>query len=318
MEHIVKHIWPWLAHESTTDHVSLVVAALAFVVAVWAGYQSKRTRVATEKQARVAAEQLQESRNASDSADRAAKEVKALTWQDITGRRTGSAARVVIGLEEIKLPPIIVREILDEGDYPRVANPDQPKTFNSESFEDRYSYIYYWARGVIINDDTRSIQFIPFGVKIIEGQTSLADGEIKVPPKMHPTEGRYLLAPGKVALFECRIELTVEQWIEIYKESQERQRPSAVILVYPAGDPENSGYTKINFEGCPLWNEGENEEIWRVGEEERINAVVQSPQIVPSKPLTQLMKLLDESGSARDDPWLWDLDPWQRDHLDMW
>ena len=44
----MKHLWTWLAHESTTDHLALVVSALAFVVAVWAGYQAKRSASAAE------------------------------------------------------------------------------------------------------------------------------------------------------------------------------------------------------------------------------------------------------------------------------
>jgi len=200
----VKHIGAWLAHWATTDHLSLAVSVLAFAVAFLTGYQAKRSASATEKQARVASDQLDESIRSSKSAEMAAREAKAVSWHDIVDRLMERAARVVIGVDKIKWPLILLEEMPGDDAYPRVAEPDQPKTVNSRSFKGRYSQLYYWVRGVILNEDSRSIQFIPFGVNLIEGKTDLVDGEIKIPPKMHPDEGRYLLAPGEAALFECR------------------------------------------------------------------------------------------------------------------
>ena len=315
----MKHILTWIAHESTTDHVSLVISVLAFAVALWAGYQTKRSASATEKQARVALEQLQQSEMASYSAEKAAKEAKAVTWHDINDRIMERAARVVIGVEDIKRPPILLEEIPEDEMYPRAADPNQPKTLNVKSLRERYSHLFYWVRGVIINDDTRSIQLIPFRVKLVEGTTYLIDGKINVPPKMNPVEGRFLLAPGKAALFESRIDLTVKEWIEIYKESETAPTLRAGILAYPAGDPETSSYTSIEFEGCPLMNNGASDEIWEIAEYEPMYAQVKPPRLVRPKALRQLMLAMDESGTARDDPRIsWDLDPWQRDLLDLW
>jgi hypothetical protein len=313
----MKHILTWLAHETTTDHVSLVVAALAFVVAFWAGYQAKRSASATEKQARVASEQLWQSTVASNQAEKAAKEAKAVTWHDISDRLMERTARVVIGVEELKRPPILAGDILDESEYPRSAEPDQPKVLNSRS--DRYSQVYYWVRGVIINEDTRSIQFIPLGgIRLIDGTTSLIDGEIKVPPKMHPIEGRYLLAPGKAALFEWRSALTVKQWIDYFNNAEGAQQPSAGIVAYPAGDPDSSSYIRIELDGCPVANNGMNDEVWEIIEYIRACAQVKSPRLVPPKALTGLLLALDESGSAGKDLRTWDLDIWARDALDLW
>jgi len=68
----MKHDWMWILHKATTDHVSVVVAVLAFLAAIYANFQSRRSRIATEKQAiatneqaEVAARQLEDSRNAS-------------------------------------------------------------------------------------------------------------------------------------------------------------------------------------------------------------------------------------------------------------
>jgi len=314
----MKHIWTWLAHESTTNHVSLVVSVLAFAVAFWAGYQAKRSASATEKQARVASEQLRESISASYSAQKAAKEAKAVTWHDLNDRLMERAAKVVIGVEELKWPPILIKGFFDESEYPRSAEPNQPRILNSRS--DRYSQLYYWVRGVILNENTRSIQFIPLGgVRIIEGTTSLVSGEIKIPPKMHPSEGRYLLTPGKSALFEWRASLTVEQWIEVYNESEGARVLSTGIFVYPAGDPETASYTRIELEdACPLSSYHTGNEEWEIEDNLPACAQVKPPRLVPPKALAQLLLTLDESGEVRNNPRTWDLDPWQRDLLDLW
>jgi hypothetical protein len=299
--------------------VSLVVAALAFLVAVYAGYQSKRSASATEKQASVASEQLEQGERASYQAVQAAKETKAVTWHDISDRLMERTVKVVIGVEEIQCPPILARNILDESEYPRSAQPDQPTTLNSKSFNDRYSLLYYWVRGIIVNEDSRSIQFIPLGVRLTEGTTSLIDGEFKIPPKMHPREGRYLLAPGKAALFEWRASLTVDQWIEVFNESEEARVLSVGIFAYPAGDPDTASYTRIVLEdGCPLVNYRTGDNEWEIIEDPPVCAYVKPPRLVRPKALTQLLLSLDGSGESSKDPSTWNLDPWQRDMLDLW
>ena len=61
----MKHDWIRILHEATTDHVSLAIAVLAFLAAIYANRQSRKTRIATENQASAANEQLQENRTAS-------------------------------------------------------------------------------------------------------------------------------------------------------------------------------------------------------------------------------------------------------------
>ena len=187
----MKHIWIWIIHQSTAGHVSLVVAILAFLVAVYAGYQSKRNAIAAEKQAKVASGQLFQSELATSQALKAARETKAVTWHDISDRLMERTAKVVVGVEEVDWPPILAKEILDESEYPKSVPPDQPKIIINTYAEDRFSELYYWIRGVIINEGSRPIQFILFGgLWLIEGTSSLMDGDFKVPPKMHPREGR--------------------------------------------------------------------------------------------------------------------------------
>lgn len=315
----MKHMWTWLCHESTTDHVSLVVSVLAFVVAFWAGYQAKRSASATEKQARVASEQLWQSKVASNQAEKAAKETKAVTWHDISDRFMERAARVVIGVEALNWPPIVAKDYYDESQYPRSGEPDQQRIFNPRSFSDRYSQLYFWVRGVIINEDSRSIQFTPLGgIRLIGGTTSLINGDIEVPPKMHPIEGRYLLAPGKAALFEWRASLMVKQWIEYYEDSKKVQMPRAGIVAHPAGDPDTSSYIGIELDGCPVANDGINEEVWEISKDIPICVHVKPPRLVPPAALSSLLLALDESGSAAKDPRTWNLDIWMREALDSW
>jgi hypothetical protein len=307
--------------------VSLVVAALAFLAAVYANYQSKRSRIATEKQAiatdnqaKLAARQLQESRDATYQALEAAKEAKAVTWHDISDRLMERTAKVVVGVEPVEWPPILAKEILiDESDYPKSAPPNQPKILINTYLEDHYSQIYYWIRGVIINEDTRPIQFIPLGVRLVEGNSSLIDGAFKVPPKMHPREGRYLLASGGAAVFEWRASLTLEQWIEVFNTSDMARTLSAVIFSYPAGQPDLASTIKIELEdACPVHNyRTKNSEEWEIGSNGPY-VCVKPPRLVPPKALTDLLLRLDRSGEASKDPRTWDLDIWQRDMLDLW
>jgi hypothetical protein len=320
----MRHMWTWLAHESTTDHVSLVVSILAFAVAVLGWYQTKRSASATIKQARaavkqaqVASDQLWQSIEASNQAEKAAKEAKVVTWHDINDRLMERAARVVVGVENIELPPILVESFLDEPEYPRCAEPDQPKILNYR--HDRLQQLYYWVRGVIINEDVRSIQFIPLGgMELIEGETSLISGEIKIPPKMHPEEGRYLLAPGKSALFEWRATLAVEFWMEIYK-AERALALSTGVFAYPAGDPETATYIRIELEdACALVDCHTGNEKWQINDNNGPYVQVRPPRLVPPKALTQLLLTLDESGEAWKDLRTWELDPWQRDFLNLW
>ena len=316
----MKHMWIWITHQSTTDHVSLVVAILAFLVAAYAGYQSKRNAIATEKQAKVASEQLFQSEVATNQALKAAKETKAVTWHDISDRLMERTAKVVVGVEEVEWPPILAKEILYESEYPKSAPPDQPKTIIDTYAEDRFSQLYYWVRGVIINEDSRPIQFILFGgLWLVGGTSSLMDGDFKVPPMMHPREGRYLLAPREAALFEWRASLTLQQWIEVFKESREARTLSAGIFSYPAGDPDTANYISIELEdACPVANyRTGSDEKWEITRDSPC-VCVQPPRLVRPKALTQLLLSLDDSGKAVKDPSTFDLDPWQRYMLDLW
>jgi hypothetical protein len=45
---------------------------------------------------------------------------------------------------------------------------------------------------------------------------------------------------------------------------------------------------------------------------------VQSPRPVSSTALRQLLLSVDDSGEAGRNPMTWDLEPWQRDFLDLW
>jgi outer membrane murein-binding lipoprotein Lpp len=132
----LHHILAWISHNFTTDHVSLLVSALAFVVALWAGYQARRSALATEKQALVASDQLKESVKSSNSAQKAAKETKAVTWHDITDRLMERNAKVAIGIEKVNWPPILLEEIPEGNAYPRIAEPGQPKTVNARSLRE--------------------------------------------------------------------------------------------------------------------------------------------------------------------------------------
>jgi hypothetical protein len=155
-------------------------------------------------------------------------------------------------------------------------------------------------------------------VRLIDGTTTLINGEIKVPPKMHPREGRYLLAPGKAALFEWRASLMVKQWMDYFNHSEEARLPWAGIVAYPAGDPDTSSYIRIELEGCPVANNGMNDEVWKITEYIRACAQVKPPRLVPSKTLMGLLLALDESGEAGKDLRTWDLDIWTREALDLW
>lgn len=315
----IEHIWTWLLHDSTADHVSLAVSTLALVGAFWAGYQAKRSASATEEQARAAEDQAHETLRAGNQAEKAAREAKAVTWHDISDRLMERTARVVIGIEGLNWPPIIVGDIPRDLEYPRSPEPDQPKVFKSRSWNDRHSEVYCWVRGIIINEDTRPIQFIPLGgISLIDGTTSLIDGTIKVPPKMHPIEGRYLLAPGQAALFEWRASLMVKQWIEYFNDEKRAPLPSAGVVAYPAGDPDTSSYIRMRLEGCPLTNNGANDEVWELDEHPLMFAQVHSPRLIPPAPLAGLLLSLDDSGSAENNPTTWNLDIWQRDMLDLW
>jgi hypothetical protein len=309
--------------------VSLVVAVLAFLVAVYAGYQSKRSRIATEKQAvatnnqaELAARQLEESQAATYQALEAAKEAKVVTWHDISDRLMERTAKVVVGVERVEGRPIYFKENSDEDEpkYPISASPDQPKIITDTFFEDRFSEIYYWVRGVIFNEDSRPIQFIPLGpVQLLEGASGLVDGEFKVPPKMHPREERYLLAPGRAALFEWRASLNLEQWIEVFKESDRAQTLSVVIFSYPAGQPDIASAIKIDLEdACPVSNyHTRGTDKWEINDgAPYVN--VKPPRLVPPEALTQLFLSLDKSGMSPNDLKAWGLDPWQRYMLDLW
>jgi hypothetical protein len=252
-------------------------------------------------------------------AEAAAREAKAVTWHDISQRFMERTAKVVIGVEELGWPPIIAEDIPRNLEYPRSAEPDQPRVLNSSSFIGRHTEVYFWVRGIIINEDTRPIQFIPLGgITLIGGTTNLMNDAIKLPTKMHPIEGRYLLAPGKPALFEWRASLMVRQWIEYFNNEKEVQLPFAGIVSYPAGDPDTSSYIRMELEGCPLSPTIEDDKLWDVEQDGPIFARVHSPKLVPSRPLASVLISLDESGSARNDLRTLDLDIWQRDMLDLW
>jgi hypothetical protein len=316
MDARVTHIWTWLAHELTTSRTSLAVSILAFLVAVWSGYQAKRNASAVVTQARVAGAQLEQSLTASSEAKRAAEEARMISLHDVNAQTTERAARVVIGVEELKWPPILLKDPYGLTSYPRLAEPGQPKHVNYR--RDRFDELYFWVRGVVLNGDIRPIQFIPYrGVELIEGKSGLlGDGEIRIPPKLHPVEGRYLLAPGEAALIEWRATRTIRQWIEIYNETKEAQPPSAGILVFPAGDPETASYIAIQLEVCPLRNDDTDDENWEIEDLLPGYAHVKPPKIVLPKALRQLALALDES--TRKDPRTWDLEPWERDFLDLW
>ena len=148
----MRPIWIWITHNATTDHVALVVSVLAFMVAFWAGYQAKRGATAAEKQAQIASEQLSQSLNASYSAQTTAKEAKAVAWHDVNTNLMERAARVVVGVEEIQIPPVLLGASFQGDDYPKTVSIDQPKSVNSR--RDRHRELYYWVRGVILNEDT--------------------------------------------------------------------------------------------------------------------------------------------------------------------
>lgn len=318
----MKNEWIRILHQATTDHVSLVVAGLAFLAAIYANRQSRRTRIATENQAKAANKQLEESQFASNQALETSKEAKVLTWHDITDRVMERTPKVVVGVEQVESHPIYVKEqsYKDEPKYPTTASPDQPKIIIDKFFEDRFSEIYYWVRGIVINEDSRPIQFIPLGpLQLIEGTSGLVDGEFKVPPKMHPSEGRYLLAPGEMALFEWRASLNLEQWIEVFNKTDRAQTLSIVIFSYPAGQPDIASAIIVELEdACPVSNyrtSGTDE--WEIsGNAPYVN--VKPPRLVPPEALTELFLHLDKSGMSTKDLRTWGLDPWHRYWLDAW
>jgi hypothetical protein len=318
----MEHDWIRILHEATTDHVSLVIAVLAFLAAIYANRQSRRTRIAAENQAKAVNEQLQESRSASYQALEASKEAKAVTWHDISDRVMERTPKVVVGVEPVEGGPIYVKDDSDEDElkYPTSPPPDQPKIITNTFFEDRFSEIYYWVRGVIINEDSRPIQFIPLGpVQLVEGTSDLVDGEFKIPLKMHPSEGRYLLAPGGIAVFKWRASLNLEQWIEVFKETDEAQTLSVVIFSYPAGQPDIASAIKIELEDvCPVSNyHTAGTDKWEINNDVPY-VKVKPPRLVPPEALTQLFMYLDKSGMSPKELRVWGLDPWQRYILDLW
>jgi hypothetical protein len=316
--HRSSHTYAWtrLAHEFTS-HASFAVSILALAVALWSGYQARRSAAATETQARVAREQLGESLAASREARTAAEDARKLALHDVNAHAMERSARVTIGVEDLKWPPILKEEPCDEADYPRDTRPDQPKGLTYRS--SRFHELYFWVRGIVINGDNRPIQFIPYrGIRVIEGRSRLLGDEIKIPPKLHPAEGRYLLDPGKAALFEWRATRTIEQWIEIYNETEDARSPAAGILVFPAGDPqtEAANYIEIRLEACPLDNDGTNDEVWAIEDHGPGCAQAQPPRMVPTKARRELALALGES--TPNDPRIWNLELWQRDLLDLW
>jgi len=109
-----------------------------------------------------------------------------------------------------------------------------------------------------------------------------------------------------------------KDWIEYYENSKEAQLPWAGVVAHPAGDPDTSSYIRIEFDGCPVTNDGINEEVWEISDYIPACAQVKPPRLVPPKALTGLLLTLDESGSAANDPRTWDLDIWVREALDLW
>lgn len=120
-------------------------------------------------------------------------------------------------------------------------------------------------------------------------------------------------------MFEWRASLTLQQWIEVFKGSKEARTLSAGIFSYPAGDPDTASYIRIELEdACPVANyrTGGNEK-WEITRDSPC-AYVKPPKLVPPKALTQLLISLDDSGKAAWDSRTFDLDPRQRDMLDLW
>jgi hypothetical protein len=317
----LTHIWTWLAHESTVPHLSIAISILAFLVAAWSGYQAKRNASAVESQASTADRQLAQSLADSSEAKRTAEEARKISLHGVNAQTMERSARVCIGTEELKWPPILLKDPCESASYPRTAKPDQAKHISYRHH--RFDELYFWVRGIILNVDTRPIQFIPFdGICLIEGEsTLLGKGKISIPPKLHPAEGRYLIAPGETALFEWRATHTVRQWMDVYNEEAGSALPKTGILVFPAGDPESSSYIEVELEVRPLRTQDtDDEEIvhkdWEI--EDRLPGCVEvkPPKMVHSKAMRQLALALDES--AWENPRLWDLEPWQRDLLDLW
>lgn len=266
----------WLRHESYL--ASFLISILALAVGVWSACQAKRSAVAAEDQTSEAARSAREAARSADAAELA-------LLDSARSRIESRVPRFVIGVEDVHWPPMLrtFRHGVHKADdtlptaYPKTAPSDQQSRLTLP--ENRIDDLYFSVRGVVINDDPRSVQMRPNGPIFVRGESELAPGVIDIPRRFHPNDGDYLLRPGEVALFEWRASRTVTQWIQYYNDEEDRHvLPKAGFVVFPAGDRNAANYFGIELDCVPIVKGDEQGREWVISKEAFIEINVKAPE----------------------------------------
>jgi hypothetical protein len=304
-----------LVHLSA-EYISLAISLIALFAAGLQTRHAKRSARAAEAQALAAHEQVEAAKQALATnlqEQRSTEAVELSALADAHAKIDAASPRLILGIEKLDWPPIVFPYVRRDDaylptpiDYPKSVTGEEAKEF--DYFMNRWDELYFWVRGVIINDAERSTLIAPRGMELIEGKSALLPGHFKVPPCMDPRWRKYLLRSGEAALFEWRAGYMLQQWVNLYHEARNANPPSATLLAHLSGEEENISTLRLELQAQMVYPISDDEDTWKLPENGNPEIIVHSPSRIYPRSLKWLAK--DVRGTQPIAKWLrddWDL-----------
>ncbi len=244
----------WIIEHLNISFASLLISFVSLWISVLAVRHAKRSAdaatrgaAAAEEQAVAAADQVSEARTALAEAKESS---RLMQLENARARFNSQAPMPVLCIEPNVSKPLVLRaakgtrELLSRRKpypHPPIDSAEEPRVL--DYWDNRWDDIYCIVRGTIKNDGPQSMRVLPSGPVFIEDATVLFTGELRKPPRIHPSYQCYLLGPGETALFEWRATNTLDAWVDLHEGIDNAIRVSAEFTCLPGSYDE--GITRV-------------------------------------------------------------------------